>query len=518
MTREETLRAILNSPGPWDVIAIGGGATGLGAAVDAAARGYRALLLEQSDFAKGTSSRSTKLIHGGIRYLRQGRVSLVRESLRERGLLLQNAPHLVQARSFVIPAYSWWEGPFYAAGLKLYDSLAGQLGLGPSRILSREDTLRSLPTLRPEKLRGGVLYLDGQFDDARLALTLVHTLTDLGGLALNYARVESLLKKEGRVSGVRVRDLETGQEFQVHARAVINASGVFVDTIRRMDHPDAPSTITLSQGSHIVLDRSFLPGECALMIPKTDDGRVLFAIPWHDRVVVGTTDNPASETALEPHPAPGEIEYLLHHAARYLVRTPSRRDILSTFAGLRPLASSRKSPSTSEISRAQALEVSASGLVTVTGGKWTTYRSMGETAVTAAAHTAGMEPRPSRTRDLRLHAGTTEPEAPSHWRCYGGDAAKIRALVKEHPNGSERLHLNLPYQICEVVWAVRQEMARTVEDVLARRTRALILDARASVEIAAKVAQLVGTELGRDPRWIEEQTSSFIQLAKGYLP
>ncbi len=321
----------------WDVLVIGGGATGLGTAVDAAARGYRTALLEQGDFAKGTSSRSTKLIHGGFRYLRQGNVSLVRESLRERGLLLRNAPHLVHAIPFVLPAYGVWQKFFYGAGLKIYDLLAGRLGLGKTRLLSREETLRHLPTLSPDGLTGGVQYFDGQFDDARLAICLAQTLHDLGGVAVNYCPVATLLKSNGRVCGVVARDTESGRELTIRARVVINATGVFTDAIRRLDEPAAKPIITASQGAHIVLDRSFLPGDSALMVPKTDDGRVLFAIPWHGHVVIGTTDTLREDAPLEPRPLAEEIDFLLEHAARYLTRAPGKADILSAFAGLRPL-------------------------------------------------------------------------------------------------------------------------------------------------------------------------------------
>jgi glycerol-3-phosphate dehydrogenase len=498
------------------MLVIGGGATGLGTAVEAAARGYCTALLEQGDFAKGTSSRSTKLIHGGFRYLKQGNVSLVRESLRERGLLLRNAPHLVRAIPFVVPAHGAWEKFFYGAGLKLYDVLAGRLGLGKTRLLSREETLRHLPTLSPAKLTGGIRYFDGQFDDARLAVCLAQTLHDIGGVAVNYCPVSTLLKSNGRVCGVVARDAESGREFTVRARVVVNATGLFTDAIRRLDEPAARPLIVASQGAHIVLDRAFLPGDSALMVPKTDDGRVLFAIPWHDHVVVGTTDTPRDETPLEPRPLAAEIAFLLEHAARYLTRAPGQADILSAFAGLRPLVGA--GTQTARISREDALLVSDSGLVTITGGKWTTYRAMAERTVDRAETVGGRAHRPSRTRDLRLHGArdTAAPDTPL--KSYGTDAKRLEALLRSSPEFSQPWHPRLPYFAGEVVWAARHEMARTVEDVLARRLRALFLDVRAALEMAPAVAALLAKELGRDAAWEEEQLRRFRELASGYLP
>jgi len=524
MNRDAMLQALTAASEPWDIFVIGGGATGLGIAVDAAARGYRTVLVEQSDFAKGTSSRSTKLIHGGVRYLQQGNVGLVLEALRERGLLTQNAPHLVNHLSFIVPNYTWWEAPFYGVGLKIYDLLAGKLGLGPSEHLSREETLRRLPTLEPNGLKGGTIYYDGQFDDARLAICLAQTAADSGAVLINYLPVVSLLKRNGLVRGVAVKDLESGQEHELNARVVVNATGVFSDSVRRMDEADAEPMIAPSQGIHLVLDKSFLPGDSAVMVPKTDDGRVLLAIPWHNRVLIGTTDTPVSEAQLEPRPLPEEIEFLLTHAARYLTKDPKPSDVLSAFAGLRPLRKMGEMKDTASLPRDHSVSISQSGLVTISGGKWTTYRKMAEDAVNQAAVVAGLEERPCPTANLRLHGwrnGEGKPRpargAGEVWEGYGTDAACLQALVKEHPGLNELLHPKLPYRGAEVVWAVRHEMARTVEDVLSRRTRALLLDARASQEIARKVAHLTAKELGRDPKWEAEQAESFRELAGGYL-
>ncbi|HEX7182289.1 MAG TPA: glycerol-3-phosphate dehydrogenase/oxidase [Thermoanaerobaculia bacterium] len=517
MNRDEAA-ARRRDPEPWDVLVVGGGATGLGTAVEAASRGYRTLLVERHDFAKGTSSRSTKLVHGGVRYLQRGNVTLVLEALRERGLLLRNAPHLVHDLAFVLPVYDWWEGPFYGAGLKLYDALAGRLGLHPSRLLSREETLALIPTLEPERLRGGVVYHDAQFDDARLAVTLARTLVDLGGAAVNYTEVVSLLKRDGLVRGAVVRDLETGEETAVHARVVVNATGVFADGLRRMDDPGIEPILALSQGIHLVLDRSFLPGDSAILIPNTADRRVLFAVPWHGRALVGTTDTPVGEASPEPRALPQELELLFTHAARYLTKDPAPADVLSCFAGLRPLVrTSQDDKSTAALSREHTLLVSPSGLVTITGGKWTTYRKMGQDAVDQAARVAGLPERPSETASLRLHGWTARATPPGDGTAYGADAPAVEWLAGERPGWGDLLHPRLPYRICEVVWAARHEMARTVEDVLARRTRALLLDARASLEAAPAVARLLAEELGRDAGWEKAQIEAYGELARGYL-
>jgi glycerol-3-phosphate dehydrogenase len=517
MDRDAMLRRVADAGRPWDVVVIGGGATGLGAAVDAAARGYDTLLLEQSDFAKGTSSRSTKLVHGGVRYLKAGDVGLVLEALRERGTLMRNAPHLVRNLSFVVPAYVWWEGPFYGAGLKLYDLLAGEMGLGPSRRLDLAATLEAIPTLERDGLRGGIVYQDGQFDDARLATTLLLTLADLGGCALNYTPVESLTRTGGRVTGVVARDLESGRTYDIAARAVINATGVYCDAVRRLDDPAAAPVVAPSQGTHIVLDRAFQPGASAIMVPHTDDGRVLFAVPWHGRVVVGTTDTPVAGTPLEPRPLEEEIDFLLEHAARYLTRDPRRSDILSCFAGLRPLVRAGAA-TTAALSRDHMVLVAGSGLVTITGGKWTTYRSMGEDAVDQAVAAAGLPQRPSRTRTLALRGHGPRVRRPEPWDVYGTDASALRRLARQEPALAAPLHPRLPYLLAQVVWAARREMARTVEDVLARRTRALLLDARASIEAAPRVADLLARELGRDAAWRDRQIEEYAALAGGYLP
>ncbi len=501
----------------WDMIVIGGGATGLGVGVDAASRGYRTLVLEQRDFAQATSSRSTKLIHGGVRYLQQGNISLVMEALHERGLLLKNAPHLVHHQAFIVPNYEWWEGPFYGIGMKLYDMLAGKLGLGPSRLLSRAEVMERMPTLEPEGLRGGVIYYDGQFDDARLALTLVRTIEDHGGYAANYVRVTGLIKAGGIVEGLTARDEESGLEVRLRTKVVINATGIFVDAIRRMDDLATEPIISPSQGIHLVLDHTFLPGNSAIMVPHTDDGRVLFAVPWHQRVIVGTTDTPIPEPVLEPVPFAGEIEFILTHAARYLTHDPTPQDVLSVFAGIRPLIAARGAGSTAALSRDHHLTISPSGLVTIAGGKWTTYRRMAEDTVNQAAVIAALPRKPCITENLPLH-GWTDPSLPdSALSIYGTDAQAIGEMIQKQPALGQHLHPALACQGAQVRWAVDQEMARTVEDVLCRRTRSLLLDARASIQAAPEVARIMAEALGRDGSWQEAQVKAFTALAKNYI-
>jgi glycerol-3-phosphate dehydrogenase len=502
LNRNENIQRLADSGKVWDVLIIGGGATGLGSAVEAASRGYSTVLLEQADFAKATSSRSTKLVHGGVRYLEQGDITLVRHALRERGLMAKNVPQLCRTLAFVIPVYKWWQTPFY--------------GIGHSRILSREKTVELLPTVQTKGLRGGVLYTDGQFDDSRLAATLALTFTDLGGTAVNYTRVKGLLKQDGNVCGAIAEDLESGRTYELRARSVLNATGIFTDTVRRLDEPGAKDMLSVSQGAHIVLDRSFLPGTTALMVPKTEDGRVLFAIPWHQHTVVGTTDIPTPNISAEPRPMEQEIEFILHHAKIYLAKPVSRQDVLSVFAGQRPLVTPGHGEKTSKISRDHTIVTSKSNLVTITGGKWTTYRRMGEDAINHLAEVGHLPSKPSRTESLRLH-GYLENAGDLPNRVYGSDFALIRALAQENPAWGQLLDKRLPYLGAEVVWAARFEMARTVEDVLARRTRALFLDARAAIDAAPEVARLLAAELGRDQAWELDQVRQFTELAKGYL-
>jgi glycerol-3-phosphate dehydrogenase len=517
MNRDQALRTVSDRRQPWDVLIIGGGATGLGAAVDAASRGHQTLLVEQHDFAKGTSSRSTKLIHGGVRYLAQGRLGLVRRALHERDLLLRNAPHIVHDLRFVVPAYSAWELPFYFAGLKTYDLLSGRLRRGRSEWLSRSNALQQVPSLVQDRLRGGILYHDCQFDDARLAVTLARTAFDVGGTALNYLRVTGLLKSADRVCGAQAVDLESGRKVEILARAVVNATGVFTDQILELDGGPARAVVTPSQGIHVVLDRAALGGACALVVPHTDDRRILFAIPWHGKVLLGTTDTPVAGPALEPRPLDEEVDFVLTNAARYLTPVPTRSEILSIFAGLRPLVAPRQGQSTAAASRDHHIEISQSGLVTIAGGKWTTYRHMGEDVIDEAERVGGLPSRPTRTRELRLHGWRSGLDPADPLTVYGSDLQGIRKLSLERPELAGKLHERLPYLKAEVVWAVRYEMARSVEDVLARRTRALFLDARAAVEAAPIVASIMASERGSGRDWEQVQIADFSNLVQGYL-
>ena len=516
LCRSSFLSALQESRETWDVVVVGGGATGLGAAVDAASRGFRTLLLEQADFGNGTSSRSTKLIHGGFRYLKQGDIALVRESLHERALLLKNAPHLVRPLSFVVPTYQWWERFYYGLGLKIYDLMAGTRRIGATRILSRRVTLERLEGISDKGLVGGVAYYDAQFDDARLAITLAQTTVNQGGIVLNYSRVLEFSREEGRINGLVFQDLESGSKYEIRARAVINATGIFTDEIRRLDDPETWPVMQLSQGIHIVLDGDLFGGDTALMIPKTDDGRILFAIPWYGKVILGTTDTPVSTPELEPRAIEHEVDFLLEHASRYLKTPVTRREVRSVFAGIRPLVSEADKTETSAISRKHRIIVSRSSLVTITGGKWTTYRKMAEDVVNRALEVSGLVERPCRTYRLQLHGGNLRKDSSWKWENYGADAPLLDELVKMNPEWDLLVHPRLPIRAAEVVWAVRYEMARTVDDVLSRRTRALLLDATASLEAAPDVARLMAHELDYDDDWIEDQIGAYREVARHY--
>jgi glycerol-3-phosphate dehydrogenase len=522
MNRDEMIqRASASRSTPWDMVIIGGGATGLGIAVDAASRGYEVLLIEQADFAKGTSSRSTKLVHGGVRYLQQGNISLVMEALRERGTMRRNAPHLVHDQAFIVPSYAWWESPYYGLGLKVYDLLAGKFGFARSRMLSRDDVLERISTIKRDGLRGGTQYHDGQFDDARLAINLARTAVEQGATVVNYVAAMGLTKSnDGMINGVMCRNMEDEGEFHAPAKIVINACGAFLDGVRRMDDPDANPMITPSQGVHLVFPRSVLPGDCALMVPHTDDGRVLFAVPWHHHAVVGTTDTPLTEVSLEPRAQPEEIEFILANASRYLEHELARESVLSVFAGIRPLVGDPDADgkNTASVSRDFTIHISESGLVTIGGGKWTTYRHMAEEAVNKAAEFGELAPSPCVTKDLNIHGSHENAERFGDLAHYGTDAVEIESLIRADARIGERLHPDLPASAAEVVWATRFEMARTVEDALSRRTRSLLLNAKAAMECAPKVAAIMAGELGRHEAWQRAQVDAFTALARGYLP
>ena len=506
----------------FDVLVVGGGSTGLGVAVDASSRGYRTALVEAHDFAKATSSRSTKLIHGGVRYLEQLNFSLVMEALRERGIMCQNAPHLVNHLAFVVPRYKWWEGPFYGAGMKLYDTLAGKLNIAASRSLNRDETIAAIPNVQQRDLIGGIMYHDGQFDDARMAITLASTAADQGTAIANYLNVTGLAKSHGFVTGVEAEDTQSGAKLSIQAKVTVNATGIFTDALRKLDDPTCESIIEPAQGVHLVLDRSFGASDNAIMVPHTDDQRVLFVIPWHGRVIVGTTDTAMDNPLLEPRALPNEIDFILKNASRYMKKDPTRRDILSVFAGQRPLVHlGGKSKRTKSISRSHEVFVSQSGLVTITGGKWTTYRKMAEDTMEHVIQVGGLAPAPCSTEKLCLrgYMPRDAPDFPTqdHFRVYGSDAVKIQALAKQTPEWSNKLDDALPYIGAQVVWAVRQEMAQRLEDVMARRTRSLLLDARRSIAAANLAATIMAKELGRDQNWVATELDAYRELAMGYM-
>ena len=497
MRRDVILAQVAGSSKVCDVLVIGGGATGLGTALDAASRGLSVVLLEKSDFASETSSRSTKLIHGGVRYLKQGRMGLVREALRERRILQHNAPALVHSLPFIIPTRSWWETLYYTSGLKVYDRLAGDLSLGPTEVLSCATTSRELSTLRREKLKAGVKYWDAQFNDALLAVSLARTLAEFGGLPLNYCEVTQLMSDRGRIGGVQARDLESGRTFEVRSRVVVNATGVWTDEIRRKDEPQSATSVRVSQGAHIVVGREFLPGASALMVPKTEDGRVLFAIPWMGRCLIGTTDTPMTEARSHPKPLAAEVDFLIREAGRYLQQPIRQQSILSVFAGLRPLIATESSQSTASVSREHRIDVSSRGLISVVGGKWTTYRSMAEEIVNIAMQTGGWQPRPCVTTHLAIQTGTTMSVAATN-------------------DTDQPLHPNLPLTPNQIRQSAQEDMARTVEDVIARRSRCLFMDVAATLQIVPRVAEILGNALGYPQSWCEGQVQLIRSIAKNY--
>ncbi|WP_433832827.1 FAD-dependent oxidoreductase [Flavobacterium anhuiense] len=520
MNRSEQLSKLQNTE-KWEVIIIGGGASGLGTAVDAASRGYKTILFEAVDFAKGTSSRSTKLVHGGVRYLAQGDIHLVREALKERGLLAQNASHLVKNQSFVIPNYDWFSGYFYTIGLKIYDLLSGFLSLGSSQYLSKKRTIELLPNVEENGLVNGVIYHDGQFDDSRLAINLAQTAIENGACLLNYVKVVNLLKDDKKqIIGVQVQDQENGIKYEVKGSVVINATGVFTNAIMKLNDNVYKKYIVPSQGIHLVFDKSFLPGENALMIPKTKDGRVLFAVPWHNRIVVGTTDTLIKKQSLEPIALESEIQFVLETAQRFLAKKPTRADVLSVFAGLRPLAAPKEEgKSTKEVSRSHKIIVSETGLITITGGKWTTYRKIAEDIINKAIKTGKLSNKECTTEHLSIHGNqpTNAADRENHLYIYGSDIPKIMTLQETEPQLKEKLHPNHEFTMAEVVWAIRYEMARTVDDILSRRVRLLFLDARAAIEVSEKTARVLAKELGHDEAWINTEVANFRQIAKGFL-
>jgi len=503
MNRDYMLQQ-LRQTAEWDIIIIGGGATGLGTALDAASRGYKTLLIEQADFGKGTSSRSTKLVHGGVRYLAQGNIKLVMEALRERGRLLKNAPHLTFVQPFIVPAYRWWQKYYYAIGLRMYDLLSGSLSLGKTRVLNKHETLEQLPSLQTHQLSGGILYYDGQFDDSRLCVDLAVTAASKEAVLLNYCRVTSLVHANGKLTGLVLLDEIAHQSHTVLAKAIVNATGVFTDAVLEMDDAQSQKLVTPSQGIHLVISDTLFPGSAAMMIPKTDDGRVLFAVPWMGKVLLGTTDTGVDAPQLEPRAQEAEIEFILSHINRYGTHLVKRSDVLSVYAGLRPLVSQKGSGGTAMLSRDHTLIIAASGLVTITGGKWTTYRKMAQDAVDNAAFIGKLPKKTCITYQLPIGFADKRNE-------------KVQQWITENPAYAEQIHSDYKYTQADVIYAIRHELAVTIEDVLARRTRLLFLDARAAIASAEKVANWMAAELGKESAWKTQQVQSFELLAHQYL-
>jgi len=518
MKRIEQIEKLSSQNVIWDVVIIGGGATGLGCAVDASSRGFKTLVVEKFDFAKATSSRSTKLVHGGVRYLENGDVGLVLDALKERGRMKRNAPHLVKDQAFIIANYTYWDNFLYFFGLSFYDLLSFGFGYGRSKFISKEKVLKYMPTAVRQGLKGGVIYHDGQFDDSRMAINLAETCIEKGGTAINYTSVDSIIHENGKIVGVHITDRETGKGYDIKAKVVINAAGIFADDILGMDEPGKRKMIVPSQGVHLVLDMKFLQSDYAMMVPKTSDGRVLFVVPWHGKAIVGTTDTLVKESSLEPKALDEEVEFILKTASLYMDPAPTRKDVLSVFAGLRPLAAPEKEgKGTKEISRSHKIFVSKSNLITITGGKWTSYRHMAEDTINKAIRIGLIDDRKCVTKNMPIHGYRENPDLKEHLYIYGSDEPKIHQLIKDNPEFAEKLSDKYDYTVAEVVWAVREEMARTVDDVLARRVRLQFLDSREAEAITPKVAKIMAKELGKDDKWMDNQIKDYNIILKNYF-
>ena len=515
MNRDENLSKIINCK-KWDIVIIGGGASGLGAAIDSASRGHKTLLIEKHDFSKGTSSRSTKLIHGGVRYLQNGDISLVIEALKERGILRKNAPHLVKDLSFVIPSYDWWSSPFYGVGLKIYDMMAGDFGIGPSTIIDKKETEKLIPNVKKNGLKGGVIYYDGQFDDSRMAISLAQTASDQSAVLINYFEAIDLIKnKDKTISGIKVRDSINNLIYNIKSKVIIKATGVFSDSIMKMDDRKSSKMIQPSQGVHIVLEKKFLNSEHAIMVPHTSDGRVLFAVPWHNYVILGTTDTKVNQTKIEPSALSDEIDFIISNAGKYMTTKPTKEDIKSIFVGLRPLARTSNNKSTKEISRHHEINISTSGLISVLGGKWTTYRRIGEDLINSAEIVGGLKRVKCKTKKLKIHGYNLKTDFNDPLYIYGSDKNKVLKITT-NPKNNNSLSKKIFITKNQIIWAIRNEMAIKLEDVLARRTRCLFLNVLETEKLVDKVLNIMADELKKDISWIKEQKLSFLSLAKKY--
>jgi glycerol-3-phosphate dehydrogenase len=515
----QSLLLQLTSTKEWDIIIIGGGASGLGIAVDAASRGFKTILFEQYDFAKGTSSKSTKLLHGGVRYLAQGDIKLVMEALEERGHLKKNARHLFKKQEFIIPNYSWWKGPYYLIGLKIYDWLSKRLSLGASKFVSKKTVLKGLPTLKSKGLANGVSYFDGQFDDARLAINLAQTAIELDAVCLNYMKVERFNKNEyDIITSVEVLDTETKKRHTVKGKAIINATGIFTDSVLKMYNPKHKKTVIPSQGIHLMLDGSFLQSEKAIMIPKTSDGRVLFIIPWHNKVIAGTTDTLIKKPKIEPQPLREEVDFILETINQHLSKLATRDDVLSVFSGLRPLAKpAKEETATKEVSRSHKIIID-NNLISILGGKWTTYRKMAEDVIDQVIDSFRFNKIECKTSETSIHGNIAEKiDAPEHLKFYGSDLAPYLNFEKSNPEYAEKIHSKYEFTKGQIVWSIQNEMAITVEDFLSRRIRLLLLDAMAAKESATVVASIMAKELGYDETWQQNQVTQFNKLTEKYI-
>lgn len=500
----------------FDLVVIGGGATGLGVAVDAITRGYKTLLIEKKDYAKATSSRSTKLAHGGVRYLAQANISLVKAALHEKIRMEQNAPFLVKKCGFVIPCYNYLSIPYYFTGLKLYDMLGGNKVNHKSHLLSKSSIMQNMPNLQSNNLKGGVEYYDSVFDDSRMAITLLRTFLNKGGVALNYTEVTSFIKESNKIAGVNIKLNEEQEQFPIKTKSVINATGIFTDNIRKLDDENVKSVMQFAQGIHLVLDKKHFPCQSALLIPKTTDGRILFVVPWHDKVLCGTTDTKVNEPVYEPKALDEEIQFVLQGVNSYFNKSIQKSDVLSIYAGIRPLVSSGDDGATSKIARDDKVFVSKSGLVTITGGKWTTYRKMGEKAVDALISNGLLPNAKCITYDLKLHGYIKDKEIesiPEEYRVYGSDFN----ILKNMNGFNTKLHDNLTVNEAQVIFAIENEQAQTVDDILSRRTRSILLDSKASIECSEKVASIMATKLNKDKTWEQDQVNSFKKIAQNYV-
>ncbi|MBL29867.1 MAG: FAD-dependent oxidoreductase [Flavobacteriaceae bacterium] len=515
MNRTKSLSKITSNK-EWDIVIIGGGASGIGTAIDSASRGHKTLLIEKYDFSKGTSSRSTKLIHGGVRYLQNGDVSLVIEALKERGILRSNAPHLVKDLSFVIPSYDWWSSPFYGIGLKIYDMMSGDFGIGTSTIIDKEETEKLIPNVNKKGLKGGVIYFDGQFDDSRMAISLAQTAENYGATIINYFEAIDLIKSsDNSISGLRTRDLLKNRTHEIKSKVIINATGVFSDSVMKMDNQKSLKMIQPSQGVHIVLEKKFLNSDHAIMVPHTTDGRVLFAVPWHKYVILGTTDTTVNTAKIEPQALNEEIDFIISNAGKYMTTKPKKKDIKSIFVGLRPLARIDNSQTTKEISRHHKINISTSGLISILGGKWTTYRKIGEDATNSAEIVGGLKRIPSKTKKIKIHGYKLNPNFDDPLYIYGSDKNKI-LNISSNRDSNRSLSKELFITKNQILWAIRYEMAITLEDILARRTRCLFLNVVETEKLVDEVLSIMAKELKKDGSWMEQQKLSFLSLSKKY--